>query len=97
MPALRSEPRVADLAELVDERIIEGIRRFPNARYGAVTNMHVQEDKLVVQFDIPDVEGASAGRRDVWEWLAARGDVPFRTYNDDEDPRFPKRGGYSPR
>ncbi|MCB9756340.1 MAG: tetratricopeptide repeat protein [Myxococcales bacterium] len=30
-----------------DERIIEGIRRFPNARYGAVTNMHVQEDKLV--------------------------------------------------
>lgn len=52
----------------------------------------VQEDKLVVQFDIPDVEGASAGRRDVWEWLAARGDVPFRTYNDDEDPRFPKRG-----
>ncbi len=41
-----------------DERIIEGIRRFPNARYGVVSDMHVQEDKLAFSTRLVEVEGS---------------------------------------
>lgn len=51
-----------------------------------------QEDQFVVQFAMPDVEGASLGRRDVWQWLACRTNVVRNIYSLDENPFFPIRG-----
>lgn len=52
------------------------------------------EDRFVVQFEIPDdsESGAVSGRRDVWQWLSTRTNLTRNLYSPDENPNFPARG-----
>ena len=65
---------------------------YLNAESSWIRTEELEEDRLVIQFDMPDVEGASSGRRDVWQWLAARTNVVRNLYDLEENPYFPIRG-----
>ncbi len=54
-----------------DERIIEGIGRFPNAQKGMVTNMHVEEDNLKLTARMVSVEGENVTDIKTWSYQGA--------------------------
>lgn len=58
-----------------DERLIEGIGRFPNATKGIVTNMHVEEDNLKLTARMVEIsgegEGATVTDLKTWDYQGA--------------------------
>ncbi|MCA9692072.1 MAG: tetratricopeptide repeat protein [Nannocystaceae bacterium] len=51
-----------------DDRALEGIGRFPNARHALITDMHVQEDKLAFKTRLVEVDGKELREHKQWEF-----------------------------
>lgn len=63
-----------------DQRALEGIQRFANARHGLVTDMHVQEDQLKVSARLVRVEGSELATVDSWDFTGTPEDLPARVH-----------------
>jgi tetratricopeptide (TPR) repeat protein len=64
-----------------DARALEGIQRFANARYGLVTDMHVQEDRLQVDARMVEVEGAELKTLEKWSFTGTPDELPGKLFD----------------
>ena len=67
-----------------DQRALEGIQRFANARHGLVTDMHVEEDKLTVSARLVEItgtgEGAGLQTLQSWEFTGTPDELPAKIF-----------------
>jgi tetratricopeptide (TPR) repeat protein len=67
-----------------DQRALEGIQRFANARRGLVTDMHVQEDQLQVSarlVELTDVDGAPGlATLETWQFAGTPEELPAKLH-----------------
>ncbi|MEM6290294.1 MAG: tetratricopeptide repeat protein [Myxococcota bacterium] len=61
-----------------DERALEGIGRFPNAKFGLVTDMRVDEENIAVTTRLVAVDGESLTEKGKWSWGAKADELPQR-------------------
>lgn len=64
-----------------DQRALEGIQRFANAKYGLVTDMHVQEDKLQVDARMVKVEGDALQPVHQWSFTGTPDELPGKLFD----------------
>ncbi|MBL9101482.1 MAG: tetratricopeptide repeat protein [Myxococcales bacterium] len=68
-----------------DQRALEGIQRFANAKHGLVTDMHVQEDKLQVDARMVKVEGAALETVHQWHFVGTPEELPAKLFDLQKD------------
>jgi len=68
-----------------DQRALEGIQRFANAKYGLITDMHVQEDKLQVAARMVKVNGAALETEATWEFSGTPEELPAKLFELQQD------------
>ncbi len=61
-----------------DQRAREGISRFPNAKFGLVTDMRVDEKAVAVTSRLVQVAGDALEELQKWSWAAAAEELPER-------------------
>lgn len=62
-----------------DERALEGINRFPNAKFGLVTDMRVDEQNIAVTSRLVERDGETAFKElGKWSWGSAADELPER-------------------
>ena len=68
-----------------DQRALEGIQRFANAKWGLITDMHVQEDKLTVAARMVKINGAALETEASWEFSGTPEDLPAKLFELQQD------------
>ncbi len=61
-----------------DERAKEGIGRFPNAQYGLVTDIRIDEQNIAVTCRLLQVAGDELIEKGKWSWGAPADELPAR-------------------
>ena len=77
-----------------DQRALEGIQRFANAKHGLITDMHVQEDKLQVSARMVKIAGATLETVATWEFTDSPEGLPGRLFDLQQD--IARRLGLTP-
>jgi len=68
-----------------DQRALEGIQRFANAKHGLVTDMHVQEDKLSVTARMVKVNPGALETLQTWEFTGTPDELPSKLFDLQRD------------
>ncbi len=68
-----------------DQRALEGIQRFANAKWGLITDMHVQEDKLTVAARMVKINGAALETEASWEFAGTPEELPAKLFELQQD------------
>ncbi len=63
-----------------DQRALEGIQRFANARRALVTDMHVQEDQLQVSARMVEIDGGALTTLEKWEFAGTPEELPSKLF-----------------
>jgi tetratricopeptide (TPR) repeat protein len=59
-----------------DERALDGISRFPNAKKGLVTDMRITETEIALTSRLVEVEGESLKELQKWSWAESTEKLP---------------------
>jgi tetratricopeptide (TPR) repeat protein len=68
-----------------DQRALEGIQRFANAKHGLITDMHVQEDKLQVTARMVKVNPGALETLQTWEFTGTPDELPSKLFDLQRD------------
>lgn len=63
-----------------DERAVEGIKRFPNAKRGLITNMKVDEESISYEARLVKLEGDAFEEIDTLTWEGKTEDLPANMF-----------------
>lgn len=64
-----------------DERIKEGITRFPNAKLGLATDMRITETEVALTSRVVTLEGETLVENHKYSWVSSTDDLPTRLHD----------------